>query len=473
MNLIEKVKAAIERENLIPEGTRVIVGVSGGADSVALLHILHRLGFNIIAAHLNHGIRGSEADADEQFVKDLCAKLNVECITQKIDVPALAQEKGISLEMAAREARHEFFRSQVEGQKSKGVVALAHHADDQLETFFLRAARGTGLTGLGGMRSFQCLENTDAASTSCHVVGQASLYSESLCLSDKQPQNIRSLQEARPTIQLMLIRPMLGIRKNEIFQWLETNKGAGSACFQWLENEEFEWREDASNSDETIPRNLVRHQILPTLGKINARAAENILRTMEILRDEEDHPETAAVRRAARDRLIEFGVNPTFDAVEQFIEFSQKTDGTSFLDLEGVRLINEYGTLRVSTEDFSTLGKIRMEEGVGILRGKWEASVSLEQIAGREVTVRTPRPGDRMNPYGMDGSKKLQDIFTDLKIPLAQRANWPVVECGGEIIWLPGYRIARGWELVSDDEPALYLFFGNAGGNSNVVSLTR
>jgi tRNA(Ile)-lysidine synthase len=98
-----------------------------------------------------------------------------------------------------------------------------------------------------------------------------------------------------------------------------------------------------------------------------------------------------------------------------------------------------------------------MEEGVGILRGPWEASVSLAKVAGREVTVRTPRPGDRMEPYGMDGSKKLQDIFTDLKIPQMQRADWPVVECGGEIIWLPGYRIARGWELSSDTEPALHL----------------
>lgn len=98
-----------------------------------------------------------------------------------------------------------------------------------------------------------------------------------------------------------------------------------------------------------------------------------------------------------------------------------------------------------------------MEEGVGILRGTWEASVSLEKVAGREVTVRTPRPGDRMNPYGMDGSKKLQDIFTDLKIPKSQRTDWPVVECGGEMVWLPGYRIARGWELASGDEPALHL----------------
>ncbi len=403
MNLIEKVKAAIERENLISEGARVVVGVSGGADSVALLHILHRLKISVTVAHLNHSIRGAEADGDEAFVKALCKNLGIECVTAQTDVPALAREKGISLEMAAREARHEFFRSQVESQKSKVVVALAHHADDQLETFFLRAARGSGPTGLGGMRVSQKLAG------------------------------------------MQFLRPMLKIRRSEIFQWLE--------------KEGVEWREDASNADETIPRNRVRHQILPTLGKINERAAENILRTMEIFRDEEEHPEKAACRREARDWLIEHGVTPSFDAVEQFIEFSKRTDGTRFLDLEGLRVNNEYGVLNVGqASSLFRRESVRMEEGVGILRGKWEASVSLEKIAGREVTVRTAEPGDRMNPYGMEGSKKLQDIFTDLKIPKAQRAEWPVVECGGEIIWLPGYRIARSWELSSDTEPALLLF---------------
>lgn len=416
VNLIEKIKTAIEREHLIPEGAQVIVGLSGGADSVALLHILNRLGVDVTAAHLNHGIRGAQADADEQFVKELCLQLGVQCVSKKTDVRALAKKEGISIEMAARHERHAFFKSFGDVR-----VALAHHADDQLETFFLRAARGSGPAGLGGMRFFQTLEN------------------------------------------LTLVRPMLGIRRTEIFQWLES--------------EGLEWREDASNSDETIPRNLVRHQILPILGKINPRAAENILRTMEILRAEEElwghplnsdisgnvriqgltpHAPHAVERRAARDRLIELGVSPTFDAIKQFAAFSSRTDGTTYLDLEGVRLVNEYGKAGRAVPGEPKM--VRMKQGVGILRGKWEASVSLVKIAGREVTVRTPRSGDRMNPFGMAGSRKLQDIFTDLKIPLAQRAQWPVVECGGEIIWIPGYRIARGWELASDEEPALQLF---------------
>jgi tRNA(Ile)-lysidine synthase len=236
---------------------------------------------------------------------------------------------------------------------------------------------------------------------------------------------------------------MLGIRRAEIIQWLEKEK--------------IEWREDATNTDETISRNLVRRQIVPVLGQLNERAAENILRTMELLRDEEDHPGKAARRREIRDWLIEHGVTPDFDSIEKVIEFSNEKKGTKCLDLEGLRIVNEYGVLKVDATPPSRFS-VRIGEGLGILRGPWCASVSLAKVAGRKVMVRTARLGDRMEPYGMEGSKKLQDIFTDLKIPKAQRENWPVVECGGEIIWLPGYRIARGWELSGDSEPSLHLF---------------
>ncbi|MEI7851510.1 MAG: tRNA lysidine(34) synthetase TilS [Kiritimatiellales bacterium] len=455
MNLIEKVKAAIERENLISEGKHIVVGVSGGADSVALLHILHRLGYSLTVAHLNHSIRGAEADGDEAFVKALCKKLGIKCVTAKADVPALAKAKGISLEMAAREARHDFFRSlnsSLKPQASGLLIALAHHADDQLETFFLRAARGTGPSGLGGMRSFQCLENVDATPSSR--------------FSDTADATRASRLRSRT---LTLLRPMLGIRRAEIIQWLEKEK--------------IEWREDATNTDETISRNFIRHQLLPMFGKLNDRAAENLLRTMDILRDEDDflsvtaelemdelHAQPKAVQRRIIQRwLIEHGAKPDFDSIEKVIEFAAETDGSRSLDLEGLRIVNEYGELRAEcgsgilplARGWKPLPQkitIKIEEGVGILREPWCASVSLAKVAGREVTVRVAKPGDRMEPYGMEGSKKLQDIFTDLKIPKAQREQWPVVECGGEIIWLPGYRIARGWELSSDSKPALHLF---------------
>jgi len=409
VSLIEKVESIIKRENLIPANAKLVAGISGGADSVALLHILCRLGYSPAAAHLNHGIRGADADADEMFVKRLCRKLDVEYIARKVDVPVRAKEKKISVEMAAREARHELF-----GEFSGARIALAHHADDQLETFFLRAARGAGAGGLGGMRFIQNIDD------------------------------------------VTLIRPLLEFRR--------------AGIIEWLQNEKIEWREDATNIDDSIPRNFVRHKILPAFSELNPRAAENLLRTMSILREEEDKTPAALQRRTIRDWLIENGIAPDFATVEKIIQFSAGASGTKFLDINGVRLVNEYGALKVDAtpssrhackerdEGVASTFQIRIKESTGILRGKWCASVSLEKIGANEMIIRTPRAGDRMNPYGMSGAKKLQDIFTDLKIPRLRRTNWPLVECAGEIIWLPGYRIARGWELSSNSEPALHFF---------------
>lgn len=397
--MLDTVKSALEHAGLRPSGSTVFVGISGGADSVALLHLLNRLDYPLVAAHLNHSIRGADADADEQFVQDLCATLGIRCITQKTDVPALAIARDISLEMAAREARHQFFKSLP--CPSFPVICLAHHADDQIETFFLRAARGTGLSGLGGMKAIQTMDG------------------------------------------FTIVRPMLGIRRAEIHQWLQY--------------EGLAWREDCTNTDESIPRNRVRHQILPVLEMLNPCAVDNILRTMDILREEDAGSQKSIARRQMRDWLVECGVAPRFESIEKLIEFSAQKQGTTYLDLEGLHIVNEYGQLSVRSEPKGP-PSIRIEEGIGILYGPWTGSVSLTKLNGRAVHIRTAKSGDRMNPYGMSQSKKLQDIFTDLKIPKAERSTWPLVECDGEIIWIPGYRIARGWELIDPTGPALHFF---------------
>lgn len=396
-NLIDNVNAVLVRYALIPPGAPALVGVSGGADSVALLHMLHRLDIPVVAVHLNHSIRGAEADADQQFVQQLCAQLNVMCVAEKVDVPARARAAGRSLEMAARDARHALFRSALTHCAPGAVVALAHHADDQLETFFLRAARGTSGAGLGGMRRWQAMRG------------------------------------------FHICRPLLDFRKRDVVQWLAREK--------------LVWREDASNASEAIPRNCIRHQIVPHLERINERAAQNILRTMATLRASDQE---LRERTSARDQLIAWGVAPSCAAIERWIDFSKKSAGTHWIDFEGVRLVNEYGTVRRAAPA-PPPPRVTIRAGVGILRGRWRASISARTVAGRAVRTRTVQPGDRMAPYGMAGSKKLQDIFTDLKIPRVQRADWPVVVCGGEIVWVPGYRIARGWELHRASEPALHL----------------
>ncbi|MEE9369582.1 MAG: tRNA lysidine(34) synthetase TilS [Pontiella sp.] len=421
MNVPETIRAAIDRHNLIPDGANVVVGVSGGADSIALLHAFQFLKIPCTAAHLNHGLRGAESDADEAFVRNL----EFPVVVKSVDVQKLAHENNLSIEMAARQARHDFF-----SEFDNSVVALAHHADDQAETFILKLARGAGPDGLCGMAPFQ-------------NVGE-----------------------------LRLIRPMLAIPQSEIYKWLDENG--------------LSWREDASNADETFLRNRVRHTILPMLGnELNPNIRETILRTMNILREENAWMNSlvaettlesmatlplAARRRVLRNWLFKQGADGVdYDAVEKILSLMTAGEGTTVFELnDKQRVVVEYGAPRFEEGcPFSSdlHWKLAIEHGNGWRKdhGKGagvlpaEASFDAGKVGDSPIEVRGHEPGDRMAPLGMQGSRKLQDILTDQKVPRAERNRIPVITCRNEIIWLPGYRTARGWEVQEPSGKAVHV----------------
>ncbi len=443
MNLTETIRKTIAHHELIPAGAKVVVGVSGGADSVALLRVFQALEVPVTVAHLNHQLRGVESDGDEAFVRDLAEELGFPMVGKSVDVRKRAEASGLSLEMAARQARHDFF-----AEFGDAVVALAHHADDQVETFLLRLARGAGTEGLSGMSFAQTIGS------------------------------------------LRLIRPMLKIPRPEILQWLEENH--------------FAWREDASNRDPAFLRNRIRHSILPRLGReLNPNIRENILRTMEILQAENQcmdlivdeasslEPHTTATRleasstlplavrrRLVRKWLFEQGAEEVgFEAVEKILALMDKAEGTTVFELnDWQRVVVEYGTSRlefvgqafqpargrqeclphmVLTTELGRGWKKDGAEQIGALPAA--ASFDAERVGDAPITVRSFEPGDRMEPLGMEGHRKLQDIFTDAKIPRARRASIPVVVCRGEIIWIPGYRIDRKWKVHGTGEKSMHV----------------
>jgi tRNA(Ile)-lysidine synthase len=422
MNLPALIQKNCKRHHLIAPNITLVVGVSGGADSVALLRAFHTLEIPCTVAHLNHQLRGAESDADEAFVRALAEELRFPMIGKSVDVRALAETTGQSIEMAARQARHEFF-----AEFENALIALAHHADDQAETFILKLARGAGTEGLCGMPFFQRLEN------------------------------------------LRIIRPMLNIPRAGIFQWLKENNYA--------------WREDSSNSDKAYLRNKVRHTILPMLeNELNPNIRETILRTMNILRAENEWMEAletgifnfetgtplAAKRRAVRKWLFEAGAEEAgFDTVEQILKLMDAGAGSTVFELNNrQRVVVEYGIPRFENTPFQPLKAswtLTLEHGTGWIRDEGsigsypaQASVSATKAGDSEIMVRNWLPGDRMAPLGMTGTRKLQDILTDLKVPHAQRKQVPVVLCKEEIIWVPGYRIARDWALDNDQSASIH-----------------
>ena len=231
---LQRAEREIQERNLFSRGQKILVAVSGGADSMVLLHTLNSLAqkfrWKISVAHFNHQLRGRASDADEKLVRKTAADLKLPVFVERADVKSFAQKSKLSVEMAARKLRHEFFARVARGQKTS-VVALAHHADDQIELFFLRLLRGAGGEGLAGMKW------------------------RSPSPADKK---------------ITLVRPLLDLTKTELLDFARENK--------------IHFREDATNYSSDFLRNRIRNELLPLLQKnYQPGVAKTVLRLMEIV----------------------------------------------------------------------------------------------------------------------------------------------------------------------------------------------
>ena len=231
--MLEQIRAVVNKFNMINMSDTVVVGVSGGADSLALLHILKRLAadfsFSLVAAHLNHMLRRYEAEKDEQFVTSTCKEWGIKCFTKRTDVRELAKELKISEEEAGRKARYEFFTELMKEVKAN-KLALAHHKDDRVETIFHNIIRGTGMHGLKG---------------------------------------INYVRDG------FVIRPFLDVSKDEILNYCK--------------EENISYREDLSNNNLNYTRNRLRHALIPFIqDNFNPNIAETILRMSDVIGEEDD-----------------------------------------------------------------------------------------------------------------------------------------------------------------------------------------
>lgn len=446
-------------------GTCWLVGVSGGADSVALLRALSRLRrprcLRLVVAHLNHQLRGRAAAADARFVVALARRLHVPCVVERAEVTALAEAHGWSVEQAAREARLAFFQRLACRLGAQGVV-LAHTRDDQAETLLLRLLRGAGGQGLGGMRTVS---------------------------------QVRGLS---------LLRPLLDVARSELRDYLRSLRQR--------------WREDASNADPRYLRNVIRLQVLPVLERVTGRqVAAPLARTAALLAEEDAY--WADLVQAAAGRC---GAGPVWRAdlltrepipLQRRLLVAALWDAGACADFEmvervrgllaapaiqadvggGLRAVRCGGELRLErAAEADSLPSLALPVGVEIRSAEWgiialcrrvrtparpmrgvpgalPARVALDARRVAEVTlaIRAWRAGDRMRPAGGRGSRKLQDLFADAKLPRADRHRIPVLVADDQPIWLPGFRVAEGWGAAGG--PALELALRAVEGTSDAL----
>jgi tRNA(Ile)-lysidine synthase len=452
MSTHQRVIAAIERSGAIQPGERVLALLSGGRDSVCLVHALREaLGSaRVKALHVNHGLRAA-AQEDERFCTKLCESLGVELVVERVAVPS----RG-NLEAAAREARYEA-AERVRGRLGLDVVATGHTASDQVETIVYRLASSPGRRALLGMR----------------------------------PRRDR------------IARPLLEVTREETQAYCEE---AG-----------LDWREDESNRDRSLARNRLRLDVLPRLREVHPAADRNVLATAALLRDEQEVLEQAveaalresgaggrppsvevarlaslpaALRRLVLRRLAEDaagGPVPLGADEVASIERLAAAGGSGSVSLGGgLDAICEYGIVRFQRPAADALPEPAELAVPGRCRfGEWELRCELGALApgGRQLgsvdapvldaallaptlTVRRWSEGDRMSPLGLAGTKSLQDLFVDRKVPRSVRDLLPVVESGGEIAWVAGVAVSEAFKVSDRTTTAAHLE-ARAGGHGD------
>lgn len=460
--MINIVQNYINNNNLIDNGDKVLVALSGGPDSVCLLHVLYKIKekFNIKlgAIHINHLLRGNEAYDDEEYVINLCKSLDVECYIERININDIAKEKNISLEMAGREERYKAF-DLIKNKYGYHKIAVAHNANDQAETILMRIMRGTGLEGLTG---------------------------------------IKSKREGG------IIRPILCLDRAAIEKYCSDN--------------ELIARVDKSNFEKIYSRNKVRLDILPYMKEnFNKDIIETLNRMALLLQCDNEYLE-AQVDKAYREYCLidknKVKISKTIFQIEKeaivtrvikrsFKEVSNSYQNFEMKHIYDVMNLNNKGTGKkinltndIVVENSYDYIIFKVKNNVDKLERKYQLDIVKSQMPNKvdydkyivsfellniknkiefsnndlikffdydnieeKITIRYRKDGDRIKLLGMSGSKKIKDVFINLKIPREERDIIPILAFDSRVAWIVGYKTSEEFKITKDTKKILKVTF--------------
>lgn len=418
--------AVIKEYDMLSRGTRVVVGLSGGADSVCLLHVLlwlrEEYELEISAVHVNHGIRGAESDADENFVFALCQKLGIELDVCHYDVPHEAMRMGLTLEEAGRVLRYQSFEKSLQ-KRSGNKIAVAHNQNDNAETVLMRVFRGTGMKGLAGI----------------------------------------------PPARENIIRPLITTSRTEIEHFCQENN--------------LSYRTDSTNLNNIYTRNFIRLDLLPLAEeRLSSATLENISRMTRIIAEEEEYLNGIAMdalRHCAPDSsslsiplLVEYPVvlrrriirlfllphtkenrDISYEHVNMALGLLSKKTGSEICLPFGLRLKRSYALLYIPSKPAAAFRyELPLDTAIFISESRVSILSSFKKTdnyfensctkifsydkIGGALHVRSRQAGDKIYVQSMGGNKKIKDYFIDAKIPQAKRDAVPLLVCGDDVLWI-------------------------------------
>ena len=442
--MLQKFESYINRCNLLAEGERLILALSGGIDSMVLADLLLKSKVEFVAAHCNFHLRGNESDGDDWFVRKFAEKRGIQCFVKHFETEKYAAKYGISIEMAARDLRYAWFE-QLRQELGYDKIAVAHHADDQAETFFINLLRGAGLNGLKGMK----------------------------------PQNG------------VIIRPLLWASREQIRKYAVENH--------------IVWREDHTNVESVYLRNRIRNQLLPVFDELQPKARQGLYKSLEHLSAENELyrallkeklaqivDRDGEIQRLPYSKIIKAEVpepveGPTYSfqlLFEWLRQYGFNTDQCHFIyDAIGSGVGNQYCSsthrlvigrddlqlyeIKEKTDDeiLIQIGEDEILSPIHLCFSKLKKTADFVIDKSPEVaqldfdklkfplTLRRWQHGDRFHPLGMRGSKLLSDFFVDQKFTEYQKQNvWLLVSADGDILWVVGYRIDDRFKIANDTQ---------------------
>jgi len=428
--MLDQFQAYINRYHLIAEGDRIVLALSGGIDSMVLADLLLKMKADFMVVHCNFHLRSEESDGDEKFVREFAEKQGIQCFVKHFDTEEYAAKQGISIEMAARDLRYAWFE-ELRQQLDYDKIAVAHHADDQAETFFINLLRGAGLNGLKGMK----------------------------------PQNGA------------IIRPLLWASREQIRQYA-------------LENQ-IQWREDHTNAETVYLRNKIRNQLLPIFDELHPEARQGLYKSLEHLASENElYREllkgklSQVVKQDGDVQTLNFQLSTLnfqllfewlrqynfntaqchfiFEAMKMGIgnkyysPTHQLVIGRNELQLSEIKRVEkeeiqiEMGEEEIISPIHLRFARFEKKSDFVIDKSPNVALLDADKLAF-PLTLRHWQHGDRFHPLGMKGSKLLSDFFVDQKFTEAQKQNvFLLISANGDILWVVGHRIDDRFKVTME-----------------------